>query len=50
MHVILLYMCMQKKGYVHPLGAHKTGFALKMEKTVKWKKNTTTFIDLEDAW
>lgn len=50
MHVILLYMCMQKKGYVHPLGDHKTGFALKMEKTVKWKKNTTTFIDLEDAW
>lgn len=32
MLVILLYRCMQKKGYVHPLRAHKTGFAPKMKK------------------
>lgn len=47
-------MCMEKKGYVHPLGAHKTGFAPKMKKKIRnlWSGGQTPplFIDPESVW
>lgn len=39
MLVIFLYMSMQKKGHVPPLGALKTGFAPKMEKNCEVGEN-----------